>query len=391
MRLSVGALLATLLALTVADCSGSRNENGAGGVAGQFNLGGRSGAGGIGGSSGTGGAYGGNGGSAGSKSVGNGGQGGTVAVGGAGVAGQGGASGAGGEGGAALGGAGDGTSDLDPTWAEWPMPNGPLDVAAGAPNPEAYTDNGDQTTTDNVTGLMWQEPGPADSYMWTQAIAYCSTLTLAGYSDWRLPSRIEMVSLLDIQSSIPCIDTTYFPETLPDYFWTSSAPVGAPANVFQIDFAYGSTDYLGAASLSSVRCVRAMTAAAPAAPAAPGRYTYPVSGTVYDTKTRLTWQRTVASPQYDWTGAKAYCAGLGSTLDGARWRLPTIKELQTIVDETRSHPSIDPTAFPGDPGGAPWSSSPVTGEPSQAWIVNFDNGNTGYDDTSSMTYVRCVR
>ena len=37
------------------------------------------------------------------------------------------------------------------------MPNGPTDVAAGAPNPEGYTLNGDGTVTDKITGLMWQQ------------------------------------------------------------------------------------------------------------------------------------------------------------------------------------------------------------------------------------------
>jgi hypothetical protein len=79
---------------------------------------------------------------------------------------------------------------------------------------------------------------------------------------------------------------------------------------------------------------------------------------------------------------------VGTTLGGTGWRLPTIKELQTIVDESR--PSIDPTAFPGAPLGNYWSSSPVAGRPSDAWDINF-NGATGPDAMSTLDNVRCAR
>jgi hypothetical protein len=99
---------------------------------------------------------------------------------------------------------------VDPSWAEWPMPNGPTDVAAGAPNLESYTDNGDQTVTDNVTGLMWQQAIAPGTYSYAAALAYCPTLTLGGHSDWRLPSIIELISLVDYGSST-AINGTYFP------------------------------------------------------------------------------------------------------------------------------------------------------------------------------------
>ena len=377
MRLSCGVVLAASLVLNVSGCTGS-----SGGLP---NAAGRSGVGGVGPGGGMGGAPHDNGGSGG---------GGTVAAGGMGGVGNGGASGAPGKGGAASGGAGGQAAGTDSTWAEWPMPNGPLDVDAGAPNPETYTDNGDQTVTDDVTGLMWQKTVPTASYTVAQASSYCSALTLAGYDDWRLPTRIQLASLVDVRTSPPCIDTTYFPGTLPVYFATSSAPTGASASsVFLVNFDNGSTDYLNSASMVSVRCARGASAgSATGGPAAPGRYSYPATGTVYDTKTKLTWQQTVDSPgQYLWADTKAYCAALGATLGGTGWRAPTLTELQTLVDESRSDPSIDPTAFPADPAFIMWCSSPVTGDPSLGWTVNFDYGNTSYYHVKYPTYVRCVR
>jgi len=52
-------------------------------------------------------------------------------------------------------------------------------------NPPSYTDNGDGTVTDNVTGLMWQQ-GEVGSMNWEDAITCCEALSLAGYTDWRL-------------------------------------------------------------------------------------------------------------------------------------------------------------------------------------------------------------
>jgi hypothetical protein len=113
------------------------------------------------------------------------------------------------------------------------------------------------------------------------------------------------------------------------------------------------------------------------------------NGTVYDIKTKLTWQQALPSTTYSWAGAKTYCAGL--SLSGAGWRLPTVKELQTVVDESQSSPSIDLNAFPSTPSDWFWSSSPLAGSSSTAWLVHFYDGNTTYDDAALTMYVRCVR
>jgi hypothetical protein len=119
-----------------------------------------------------------------------------------------------------------------------------------------------------------------------------------------------------------------------------------------------------------------------------GRYTI-TNGTVYDTKTKLTWQQAVPSTKYAWADAKTYCSGL--SLAGTGWRLPTAKELQTIVDESRMSPSIDPTAFPSTPSDYFWSSSPLAGSSSLAWYVYFSYGNPGSGVVSGAYSVRCVR
>ncbi len=59
-----------------------------------------------------------------------------------------------------------------------------------------YTDNGDGTVTDEITGLMWQQD-PGDKVTWSDAVDDADSFDLAGYDDWRLPSAKELQSLVD--------------------------------------------------------------------------------------------------------------------------------------------------------------------------------------------------
>jgi hypothetical protein len=116
-----------------------------------------------------------------------------------------------------------------------------------------------------------------------------------------------------------------------------------------------------------------------AAPA--GRYTMPVAGTVLDTKTKLTWQQSIGSGLVTQAAATSYCSALG--LAGGGWRLPTVKELLTLVDYSQTGPLIDLTAFPSAPASIQWSAT-------NTWTVSFANGSvTGY--ASGMYAARCVR
>jgi hypothetical protein len=116
------------------------------------------------------------------------------------------------------------------------------------------------------------------------------------------------------------------------------------------------------------------------------------NGTVYDTKSKLTWQQTVSSTTYTWAAAQTYCAGVGTSLAGTGWRLPTLKELYSLVDLSQTAaPYIDPNFFPSTPSAAFWSSSPVAGSPSSAWYVYFNVGSAYGAAITSARYARCVR
>jgi hypothetical protein len=126
--------------------------------------------------------------------------------------------------------------------------------------------------------------------------------------------------------------------------------------------------------------------------APPGRYTTS-NGTVTDTKTKLIWQQAPAPSTMTWENARSYCAGIGATLGGSGWRLPTVKELQTLVDTSRSRPAIDVTFFPNTALLGSWTSTPGTGltDASYVWIIIFIEGNEAQSQLSSTLQVRCVR
>jgi hypothetical protein len=112
--------------------------------------------------------------------------------------------------------------------------------------------------------------------------------------------------------------------------------------------------------------------------------------TVTDTKTGLVWQKSVEAAQTNSVDAGIYCQNL--PLGGGPWRLPSMKELQTLVDESLKSPAIDPVAFANTPIGAYWSSSVVLPAGFSLWTIDFTDGKTGtLVAFGASAYVRCVR
>jgi hypothetical protein len=132
-------------------------------------------------------------------------------------------------------------------------------------NPPSYTDNGNDTITDNVTGLVWQKQDDGTKKTWADAGAYCDALALGGHTDWRLPSDIELMSVVDYGKSIgPVMDAsdfglinkTYFPNTKSSYYWSSSTYAYSTGNAWSVSFYKGNVDYDDKSGTDYVRCVR---------------------------------------------------------------------------------------------------------------------------------------
>ena len=112
--------------------------------------------------------------------------------------------------------------------------------------------------------------------------------------------------------------------------------------------------------------------------------------TVVDT-TGLEWQdnQEAKTVKKSWQKAKAYCQELELS-SKSDWRLPTIKELQTIVDVKRYKSAIK-RSFSNVSSSYYWSSSVDVSNSSLAWNVNFNLGDTTNYSKSFIYYVRCVR
>jgi hypothetical protein len=136
---------------------------------------------------------------------------------------------------------------------------GALAVSAGAVAPRGhFTDLGDRTVRDNLTGLVWQQDVSPSTQNQTASILYCSTLTTAG-GGWRLPTILELRSIVDesVPYPGPAIDTTVFPGTLSEVFWSSSPVATSPSDGWYVYFPNGNASFdLGTTPNYRARCVR---------------------------------------------------------------------------------------------------------------------------------------
>lgn len=112
----------------------------------------------------------------------------------------------------------------------------------------SYSDNGDGTVTDKVTGLMWTKEPAAAGRTWERALQDCEGLDLAGYTDWRLPNINELHSLVryDRGGSTPTIDPIFFfPKDQEWSYWSSSSLLAFPASprsAWCVDFTTGGVE-----------------------------------------------------------------------------------------------------------------------------------------------------
>jgi hypothetical protein len=122
-------------------------------------------------------------------------------------------------------------------------------------NPPSYTDNGNGTITDNVTGLVWQKQDDGTTRTGDAADTYCSgnAAGLPG-TGWRLPTDFELVTIVDYGRSAPAINPV-FTGTQSSSYWSSTTNVDNSTYVWHVSFFSGDVNCDTMANLYSVRCV----------------------------------------------------------------------------------------------------------------------------------------
>lgn len=126
----------------------------------------------------------------------------------------------------------------------------------------------DGTVVHKPTGLMWMRcslgqtwdgktcNGTAGTYSWGAALQAAKRAAFAGYTDWRLPNKNELESILEAKCGAPAINEKIFPATPPVYFWTSSPFAGLDNAAWNIDLGYGAVNASVKTGLLNVRLVR---------------------------------------------------------------------------------------------------------------------------------------
>ena len=115
---------------------------------------------------------------------------------------------------------------------------------------------------DNQTGLQWSATLSEGLVDYAGAEKACQALDLAGHGDWRLPTRPELESLLDLTRHKPAIDTGFFPDTrTDDWYWTSTPCAWRSGASWCVVFNGGGVGYGGHDSRCFVRAVRSVVPA----------------------------------------------------------------------------------------------------------------------------------
>jgi hypothetical protein len=102
--------------------------------------------------------------------------------------------------------------------------------------------------THTKTGLQWQRcslgqswngqscHGQPNKYIWTDAIEAANLNNYAGFQDWRLPNRSELMSIIEYSCFSPSINETIFPNNSGDYYWSSSINPNHAGKAWMFDF-----------------------------------------------------------------------------------------------------------------------------------------------------------
>ncbi|MDA3896335.1 MAG: DUF1566 domain-containing protein [Desulfobacteraceae bacterium] len=252
----------------------------------------------------------------------------------------------------------------------------------------SYTDNGDGTVTDNITGLMWQQSPDTnedgdikadDKLTYDDAVARVNTFGLCGYNDWRLPTIKELYSLVDFSGAGPIgyestkafgmspfinnaffdfsygdisageqiFDTPYASSTL----YAANIETECDRTLFGVNFSDGSIKGHGLSLFGPDKTFFVIYVR--------GNPDYGQNdfadngdGTITDNATGLMWSQDDSVSELNWEETLTWVQQKNEEnyLGYNDWRLPNIKELQSIVDYSRApdssrSPAISPLFY----------------------------------------------
>jgi hypothetical protein len=313
----------------------------------------------------------------------------------------------------------DQTDCFEATGISVPCPGTGQDAAlrVGASWPEPRFLCQDKTVLDQLTGLMWTKDASLTHFplLWQEALTFVEDMNRSkalGYGGWRLPNRKELFSLVSHSRVKPSLPSPHpFQSVFSGYYWTSTTCIRLPGQAWYVHFGGGRVFKgmkHGSYMVWPVRNASRGTIELPES----GQKTCfdevgksiacPSSGqdgalregapwpkprfveedySVTDRLTGLMWTKDAGalSEPADWCSA----FGFVDRLNEARpwgyddWRLPNIRELESLLDMDRHSPAL-PAGHPFEGiGPSYWSSTTSTYDPRYAWVLHMEDGAVG--------------
>jgi Protein of unknown function (DUF1566) len=259
-------------------------------------------------------------------------------------------------------------------------------------NEPSFIFNNNGTITDTITELMWQSADGGEMTVEAAKI-YCDSFTLSGYTNWRLPTAQEAFSILNLDKNNPALNTLYFPNTNADYWWTSEFQVNDSTKIWCTNAGGGignhpkmETISAGGSKKFHARAVRDV--ATPIIIA--NHFTDNADGTITDNITNLMWEKVPSATAQTWENAITEAENL-LLATYSDWRLPNIKELQSLNDEAQLQPSVTAPFFTSLFVKKYWSSTSLPNQTNKAWYWHNAFGVTTYDNKLNLNNFLCVR
>lgn len=294
-----------------------------------------------------------------------------------------------------------------------------------------FTNHGNGTVTDHMTGLMWSQNAnlPASTKTWQQALDYVAGMNAGtyanfGYTDWRLPNVVESLSLVNHENSSPAITSghpfsniqtgsTYYHTSTTTFAGCASSPNGC---LWIVQFQTGGIGSSSKAGTRYVWPVRggsggkiALQKTGQATGYAAGddgalqmgiappasRFINHGNGTVTDRFTGLMWTENSSLSGGTWQQVLDYVAnmntGSNANFGYTDWRLPNIVDLRSLLYIGNLNPALS-TGHPfTNTTGSRWSSTSAVSTPTKAWSSNVAAGYKAAENKSASRNVWPVR
>lgn len=274
------------------------------------------------------------------------------------------------------------------------------DTNSGLNWPDPRFDAGEETVTDLLTGLIWtKNSNPADfPLQWTEALDFIDNLNsqnFAGRNDWRMPNRRELHSLISFSEKKPAIPADHpFGKIFLAWYWSSTSYAGGLKHAWRVHFEGGRMFFGAKSEYSLLWPVSGKSTILPSTGQIdsydslkrdiqhgiqlPENRFSEENDTVLDNVTGLHWYK-----KADLCGPVSWKTGLEKISDlnnedsDHNWRMPNIRELESLTDTSQSFPALQKNNPFTDTGDVYWSSTSSSFEYDWAMALYLEKGAVG--------------